>query len=152
MKQRIYIAAPLFSEGELEFNFKVNERLQECFSTFLPQKDGRLIVELIKEGVPRETAVQRIFDLDTQAIESCDILLLIMDGRSVDEGACFELGYAYALGKLCVGLQTDQRRLLPSGNNPILESALCRIFESIDDLTRWLSSTEFAAELDAKKL
>jgi len=41
MRQRIYIAGPLFSQGELEFNLVVDEYLKRLgFETFLPQKDG----------------------------------------------------------------------------------------------------------------
>ncbi|SEM13100.1 hypothetical protein SAMN04487770_12685 [Butyrivibrio sp. ob235] len=37
--------------------------------------------------------------LFNEALEWCDTILLIFDGRVPDEGACFELGYAYAKGK-----------------------------------------------------
>lgn len=35
-----------------------------------------------------------------------------------------------ALDKLCIGLQTDIRRLLTCGNNPMIESALSVVFSS----------------------
>ena len=46
---------------------------------------------------------------DLGLIDSCDILVINLDGRVPDEGACVELGYAYAKGKPCFGLKTDIR-------------------------------------------
>jgi len=70
------------------------------------------------------------------AIRNCDLLVIVLDGRSVDEGAAFELGYAYAIGKPCYGLQTDPRRLLPFGNNPMLQHALKAVVSNVRDLMR----------------
>jgi nucleoside 2-deoxyribosyltransferase len=61
-----------------------------------------------------------------------------MDGRAIDEGACFELGYAYSRGKICIGLKTDVRRLLPIGDNPMVECALRAIFGDMDEVSTWI--------------
>ncbi len=83
--------------------------------------------------------------LDIAALKKCDFVLIVLDGRSVDEGAAFELGYAYALGKVCYGLQTDPRRLLKIGiNNPMIDCALQQVFSSVDDLVAWAKT--FALE------
>ncbi len=38
---KIYIAAPLFSEGERAFNEKIDAIVRECgHETFLPQREG----------------------------------------------------------------------------------------------------------------
>jgi nucleoside 2-deoxyribosyltransferase len=63
---------------------------------------------------------------------------VILDGRTVDEGAAFEMGYAHALGRPCVGLQTDPRRLLPIGNNPMLDGALQHIFKDVNEVIAWV--------------
>lgn len=64
-----------------------------------------------------------------------------MDGRSIDEGASFELGYAFALGKVCVGLKTDNRTLLAIGDNPMIEVALRYICRDEQELFDWLLSS-----------
>jgi hypothetical protein len=69
--------------------------------------------------------------------KEADALLLILDGRTVDEGAAFELGIAYWRGKRCVGLQTDPRRLLPMGNNPMIACALERVFLDSASVILW---------------
>ena len=137
MRQLIYIAAPLFSEAELSFNANLKVALSEFFEVYLPQEDGQLLVKLLDQGVPLNFAKKSIFTYDMAAIEKADILLIVMDGRTPDEGAAFELGAAYTLGKKCIALQTDPRRLLPSGNNPMLDCALSQTFCSRDDLMMW---------------
>ena len=95
-------------------------------------------MDLVRNGMPAEHAKLEIFRQDIEAIDSCDVLIILMDGRSIDEGASFELGYAFALGKTCVGLKTDQRTLLPFGDNPMIEAALRHIFRDEADLYAWL--------------
>lgn len=151
MKPRLYFAAPLFNTAELTFNAELKARFSRWFDVYLPQEDGGLIVDMVANGVPREAATRRVFSMDTTAVQRCDVLLIVLDGRAVDEGACFELGYAFALGKLCVGLQTDVRRLLPSGNNPMLEAACFHIFESLETFESWAGSTRMREDLAAAR-
>lgn len=136
MKKIVYIAGPLFSQAELDFNEKVDERLRECgYDTFLPQRDGKKLSDLIAAGISKEDAVKTIFELDLQQIHKSDILLLILDGRVPDEGACVELGIAYALNKECIGLKTDSRSLMGNLDNPLILGALNgKIATSIDEL------------------
>jgi len=129
-KKSVYVAGPLFSDAERTFNRRLKSILLKYFDVYLPQEDGKLLVEMIARGVPAQRASREIFDSDVEAILRCDILLVVLDGRSVDEGAAFELGVAYANGKECVALQTDPRRLLPVGNNPMIQEAVSMVFGS----------------------
>jgi nucleoside 2-deoxyribosyltransferase len=110
---------------------------------YLPQEDGALLVNLIADGVAVEEAKNTIFCRDIAAIDRCNVLLLVMDGRVIDEGASFELGYAYSRGKSCIGLKTDVRRLLAVGDNPMIECALRKIFSNIDDVLVWINSGQW---------
>jgi len=134
---KLYLAGPLFSEAELAFNREIRDLLKEYFDVYLPQEDGGLMVNMIKNGTSFLDAQQLVFLNDIAAIRRTDYLLIILDGRSVDEGASFELGFAHALGKKCIGYQSDPRRLLPVGNNPVVECALERIITSRSELLRW---------------
>lgn len=138
-RPHVYLAAPLFSEAERTSNRDIAQWLGGVADVFVPQDDGVLLVDLVEKGVPVEEAKRRIFVADIAAITRCDVLVIVMDGRSIDEGACFELGYAFALGKVCVGLKTDVRSLLPIGDNPMIECAVRRVFRRVDDLAEWLS-------------
>ena len=71
----------------------------------------------------------------------------MLDGRTIDEGAVFELGVAYSSGKCCVGIQTDPRRLLPLGNNPMVECALDRVFFDTSEMSVW--AKEFATQMQS---
>ena len=133
----VYLAAPLFSEGELAFNLALANRIQVSLDVYLPQRDGGKLVDLIARGVEERAAYKSIFDRDVQALDAAAALLIVLDGRSIDEGAAFELGYAYAHSKLCLGLQTDPRRLLPAGNNPMIEMPLQKVFRSIESAGQW---------------
>lgn len=137
MKPRIYIAGPLFSKAERDFNNRLKQMLAPYLSVYLPQEDGGLMVNMIAEGMPPKEAAQRVFVTDVDAIETCDILLIVLDGRAVDEGAAYELGFAFARGKHCVAIRTDPRQLLATGNNPMIESSLRQTFASMEDLVAW---------------
>lgn len=136
-KLKMYIAAPLFSQAEREFNAQLKSVLSKYFRIYLPQEDGGLMVDMIAKGIPAKRAAFEVFQRDVHAIGVCDLILIILDGRSVDEGAAFELGLAYGMKKSCFGLRTDPRQLLPSGNNPMLESSIERIFQSLNELINW---------------
>ena len=134
---KVYLAGPLFSEAELTFNASLKRRLLRFFDVYLPQEDGGLLVEMVNEGMPPDLAARRVFGIDVRAMDECDLLLVVLDGRAVDEGAAFELGYAYAKGKPCYALKTDPRQLLASGNNPMIDQSLQHTFSSIEEVVSW---------------
>jgi nucleoside 2-deoxyribosyltransferase len=140
MKAKLYFAAPLFSDAERSFNKSIVNELQQYFDVYLPQEDGCLMAELIADGIQPATAAKTVFSLDMIAIDRCEALLIVLDGRAVDEGAAFELGCAHSRGKLCVGLQTDPRRILTNRNNPMIDCALSEVFHDVNALFDWARS------------
>jgi nucleoside 2-deoxyribosyltransferase len=120
---RIYLAAPLFSDAERAYNEGFCADLERVADVFLPQRDGLLFHDLVESGVAIQDARRMIFDVDLGAIRQCDIVLAVLDGRAVDEGVAFEMGVAHSLAKHCIGLKTDHRSLLPSGDNPMIVMA-----------------------------
>jgi nucleoside 2-deoxyribosyltransferase len=140
-KSTLYFAAPLFSEAERTFNERVVSLLIPFFDVYLPQEHGGLLVDMVDKGMNPNHASSVVFTLDIAALKKCEVVLIVLDGRSIDEGAAFELGYAHAMGKVCYGLQTDPRRLLKIGiNNPMIDCALQQVFSSLDDLLKWAKS------------
>jgi len=138
---RIYIAGPLFSDAEIRYNECLDEFLVEKgFKTFLPQRDGYKLSDLLANGYSISVAMRQIFDRDLDEIRNSDILVLILDGRVPDEGACIEVGYAYGIGKECIGLKTDSRSLMFDLDNPLIVGALKnKIARSFDELDHLLS-------------
>ncbi|MCC7044746.1 MAG: nucleoside 2-deoxyribosyltransferase [Acidobacteria bacterium] len=139
-RQWIYVAGPLFSDGEKAFNELVDKALSDVFRVYLPQRDGLLLADLIRDGVPPDAASRQVYEEDTCALRRCDLVMIVLDGRSVDEGAAFELGFATGLGKECYAVQTDPRRLLPWGNNPMIAGAVRRVFCSLEEVAEWAST------------
>jgi nucleoside 2-deoxyribosyltransferase len=129
--------------NERQWNSSLRNRLIGFCDVYLPQEDGALLIDLVANGTPVNEAKNTIFERDIAAIDRCDILLLVMDGRVIDEGACFELGYAYSRGKICIGLKTDVRSLLTIGDNPMVECALRAIFNDIEDVSSWVRSRQW---------
>jgi nucleoside 2-deoxyribosyltransferase len=144
-RKKLYLAGPLFSLAERTDNERICRALERWCDVFLPQRDGELVPHLIQRGISKDDAYRIVFDRDVAAIRDCDALVIHLDGRSVDEGAAFELGLAHALGKVCVGYHTDVRVLLPWGINPMIVAPLSNTFACIEGLAEWakvFSSTE----------
>ncbi|MDP3106137.1 MAG: nucleoside 2-deoxyribosyltransferase [Candidatus Methanoperedens sp.] len=101
----VYLAAPLFSEAELDFNRMLRDEIKSSgFNVFLPQEDSNNVKD-------RDDRQMLIFSKNEAAIEKSDIIVAVIDGADVDSGTAWEIGYAYARGKPILGLRTDFRTL-----------------------------------------
>jgi len=138
-KLKVYWAAPLFNPRERQFNLDVVSELEPQIQVFLPQRDGALLIDMLDAGVPQIVAERRIFAQDVEAMRASDLVVAVLDGAVVDDGVAFEVGFMHALGKECMALQTDSRRALTSGNNPMLGQALMQIFTDPEALISWLT-------------
>ena len=139
-KTKVYLAGPLFSDAERTFNEMLTRTLEKRVDVYLPQRDGGLMSEMVRSGIPSDVAARRVFRGDMNAIREADYLIAILDGRAIDEGVACELGIAFSHSKRCVGLQTDSRRLAAWGNNPMIAGALELVFHSVEDLMSWIRS------------
>ncbi|KCZ72905.1 nucleoside 2-deoxyribosyltransferase [Candidatus Methanoperedens nitroreducens] len=103
--KNVYLAAPLFSESERDFNHKLRDEIRNIgFNVFLPQEDSNNIKNVNHQQ-------QVIFNKNLAAIEKSDLLVAVIDGSDVDSGTAWEIGYAFAKGKPVLGLRTDFRTL-----------------------------------------
>jgi nucleoside 2-deoxyribosyltransferase len=135
---RVYLAAPLFNDLERSFNLRLSELIAPMAEVFLPQRDGKLMRDLVRDGMPLSAARQLVFEADVNALRRCDCVVAVLDGRTIDEGVAFEIGYARALEKLCLGLKTDDRALLASGDNPMILAGCHEILGSVLELVNCL--------------
>ena len=56
-----------------------------------------------------------------------------LDGRVPDEGACVELGIAYANNKRCYGIKSDARSVeLNLDLNPMISECFIKLFYNLD--------------------
>ena len=128
-KPYVYVAGPLFDEGERWFIEKVDALVQECgFDTFLPHRDN-----------PPKTAdnVRLIFENDKAGIDRCDVVVANLNGIMTDDGTAWEMGYAFALDKYIIGLYTDWRARFPAPDevvNLMMQCSMDRLVRSLDEL------------------
>ena len=134
----IYMAGPLFCKAELDFNAELAALLRgEGHEVYLPQDYFQVFPPA---GPERDAIEEDLFLRDVAMIEKSEVFLMIMDGRVPDEGACFELGYAYSKGKICVALKTDVRVSEQGGDNIMLSVPLKNgMARSIPELLQMLS-------------
>ncbi|KYH39029.1 MAG: hypothetical protein AYL30_001640 [Candidatus Hecatellales archaeon B24] len=98
---KVYIAGPLFTEGERWLLERVDEACRNLgLETYLPHRD-----------TSPEMGVHKIYESHLKALKECEVLVAVLDGADVDSGTAFELGYFKALGKPVIGLRTDLRAL-----------------------------------------
>lgn len=131
----IYIAGPLFNRSELELNMRICTVVESCgHKCFLPQRDGGEI----SQGHNRKS----VFEADIAALEACDVVVAILDGRVPDEGTCWEMGYAYARGKRIVEYTTDTRSFMNGHQNNMLEfskDAICKDLQSLQEAIAYVT-------------
>ena len=130
--KKVYFASPLFNHAEKAFNLEITKVLEDFgYQVFLPQRDGIEAARL--EGKTEEELIKMIFALDAQEVKKADIVFMNIDGRAPDEGACVELGIAYASGKRCYGFKTDTRSVeMKLDMNPMISGCMIKIFQNID--------------------
>jgi len=99
MKNKIYLAGPLFTDAEQKFNQKLCDDLTDNgYEVFLPQRECAG-----KEGID-------IFTTCKYGIDQADLIVAIVDGADADSGTCWECGYGYATNKDIIGVRTDFRK------------------------------------------
>jgi nucleoside 2-deoxyribosyltransferase len=130
----VYLAAPLFSEAELDFNRMLRDEIKSSgFNVFLPQEDSNNVKD-------RDDRQSIIFSKNEAAIEKSDIIVAVIDGADVDSGTAWEIGYAYARGKPILGLRTDFRTLGIEGTVNLMIERSVILCTSIRELLNRLKS------------
>jgi nucleoside 2-deoxyribosyltransferase len=103
---KIYFAAPLFTQGEWQWNKNLAreiEKLDSGLEVILPQNDAE---PMLKGKVEFDPCA--LFKNNVEKIDSADVVLAIFDQADPDSGTSWECGYAYK--KLpVIGLRTDIR-------------------------------------------
>jgi nucleoside 2-deoxyribosyltransferase len=130
--KKIYLAGPLFSEAEKNFNEQLTQRIEGAgYDVFLPQRDSTDTKNMRKEQDAAE-----LFRKNSEAIDRADLVIAILDGGSdVDSGTAWEIGYAYAKNIPVMGLRTDFRTLGIEGTvNLMIEKTLVNLVYSTDKL------------------
>ena len=115
----IYLAGPVFTLAERRFNEELAgelERLCPSLQVFLPQRYDKEF-----QGVPDFS--RRMFACLMGALDSCEVVVAVLDGPDADSGTSFEMGYARGRGKRVIGVRTDFRGGEDHGLNLMLSNA-----------------------------
>ncbi|MHC4592657.1 MAG: nucleoside 2-deoxyribosyltransferase [Planctomycetota bacterium] len=145
---RIYISAPLFSQGERQWNRKLASELEKRIAgaqVILPQdfKFGQSYND------PRD--FPRIFHACVEAVREADVMVAVLDGPDVDSGAALEMGIAYERGIPIIGVRTDYRESQDRGVNLVAAGACTEVLremsfgEDIEQLVKDLAGKIVAA-------
>ncbi|WP_440949535.1 nucleoside 2-deoxyribosyltransferase [Methanosphaerula subterraneus] len=103
-RYRVYLAAPLFSEGERVYNRLIRDQLVRAGQeVHLPQEIG-------DDLSSRDLGTTRaIFSENLAALCESDLVVAVIDGADADSGTAWEIGFAYARGIPVIALRTDFR-------------------------------------------
>jgi nucleoside 2-deoxyribosyltransferase len=126
---KIYLAGPLFSAAEREFNARLAALLREQgHEVWLPQ-----------EIEQRDKTAKEVFRKDVEGIDWAEVVVANMDGADPDSGTCWECGYAYNKKPVIV-FRTDFRAADEPGkalfNLMLAESATLMIDARYSDTTK----------------
>lgn len=103
---KVYLAAPLFTIGEREFNATLCNRLRTIgYDVFLPQEHQ------FPEAID-------IFKSDVSSLEEADAVVAVIDGADPDSGTSWECGFAYAQNKPVILVKTDFRMIADAKREP----------------------------------
>jgi nucleoside 2-deoxyribosyltransferase len=134
IQKHLYMAGPLFTTGERNFNAELAERLRfKGYVVFLPQENEQKVI-----------TAQKIFAADVAGIDWADIIVACMDGPDPDSGTCWEVGSVFRR-KPVVLYRTDIRSESPplGPYNLMMHQAATRVLDC-----QWLSVDEIANRLD----
>ncbi len=96
---KLYLAGPLFTTPEREFNSQLAIRLRAAgHEVWVPH-----------ENPASERTGRAIFHKDLEGLDWSEGVVAIMDGADPDSGTCWECGYAYAKRKPVVLFRSDLR-------------------------------------------
>jgi len=120
---QVYLAAPLFTKGEQDFNLKVSEYLQaRGYQVFLPQLECA------------HKPMAEIYQTCLGGLKSAAIAVAILDGADADSGTCWECGYAVSQGIPVIAVRTDFRVSGDTkGFNAMLYYSAAKVIDNTDD-------------------
>ncbi len=102
---RIYLAGPLFTQAEWQWNERLAQELGEhSLDVILPQRGAQPML-----SGEKAFNAEALFTANIESIENADAVVAIFDGPDVDSGTAWECGYAFKAMKPVVGVRTDIR-------------------------------------------
>ena len=130
-KVAVYMAGPLFNEGDRYTNQCNSDRLRALgYTTFLPQ-------EIVITNESSELVKAGCFYMDLKAIRLAEYLVVNCNGIEIDSGTAAEIGLGYGLGKKLVLYKSDVRNYYNETfrlNNFVGGLVDNRVYRTIDEV------------------
>jgi nucleoside 2-deoxyribosyltransferase len=146
---KIYLAGPLFSEGQRSWQMRIKQGIQNWAALQGLALDVVYPYELVEsagQGGGSELAGQGVFDLCEGALRETDLLVATLDGAQVDDGTAWEMGFFYAFNRgareRILGIRTDFRRAGDAEGtrvNAMLDASCGCIAGSLEELLQRLA-------------
>lgn len=131
----VYFAAPFFCDAEKDFNLKLVTTLESAtISVFYPPRDGIVAKSELDVGLSWHSISDKIWDCDTSAILRSKLIVAVIDGRTIDEGVCVEIGFAAAYAKPILAFASDDRSKFSWGHNPMIIKPISAFVNSSQNL------------------
>ena len=128
MKKEVYIAGPLFTEGDRWYLEKIDSICKKNgLSTYLPHRDAGLCPAGVKETLP-------FFETDCKSLDDSSLIIAVLHGTDIDSGTAWEIGYAYANRKTIFAIGDDIRIAKDITNINLMISNSSQIFFEFDKL------------------
>jgi nucleoside 2-deoxyribosyltransferase len=140
---KVYVAAALFSQADIEYNKMVAQRLREQgFDVYLPQEK--------EQGADKKGFAWRIFSRNLRHLDECDVMLARLDGTGIDSGVAWECAYYFAKGKPVVAFRTDFRKVSEEeGANLQVEQGLSQYYSTLDECIAFMAQAKRTLEYEA---
>ena len=139
---KIYQAGPLFTQPEQTWHRATRQRFIDAgFDTLWP---GDLLSQADIDAWGAD-APRKICETDRQALETCDVVVALLDGVQVDDGTAWEIGYAFARNIPVIGIRTDCRQAgetAYSRVNAMIEGSCIAIVRTFEETLQVLSAMQ----------
>ncbi|MBS3167208.1 nucleoside 2-deoxyribosyltransferase [Candidatus Woesearchaeota archaeon] len=100
---KVYIAGPLWKPEDRIILEKIAFFCKEKnIKTFLPHRDV---------GIYEKGSSKKFFEKDSKEIDNCNLIIAVLDWKSVGSGTAWEIGYAYAKNIPVIALVEDLKSI-----------------------------------------
>ena len=135
--KKIYVAVPLFTEGQRWLLERIDAVCREQgFTTYLPHRDAGVF--------DRDSDSSFFFEQDLRQLRESAAVVAVLNGDDVDSGTAWELGYFYGLQQgPIVGYIHDSRKPHPRAQlNPMVVNSLQALVHDLEALAEVLAKLQ----------
>ena len=126
---KVYIAAPCFSEPELDYNQKIAKSIESAgHEVILPQD--------------YKGNTEALYSACIDGVEEADVIVALLNGTDTDSGTSFECGLARGMDKFVVGFRSDVRENHIDGLNLMLRYGVTMLVNSLESMIEAIEMAE----------